>query len=223
MNTGNLFAQAAGFALIAACYPPAILIAALYLASERPGRTAVLYLAGGIAIVTAVGVAALVAIRAGGLSQLGHHHHQTRYGLRLGLGVLAIIAAAVLWQRKPKAGKPDRSGMIRRLSARQTPLAAFAVGVLMFGPSLTFLAAVQVIATARTSLADTIGAMAMVVLLTVAFAWLPLVAYAVAPRRTVSLLRSADGWTKRHGRTLLISAIALIGVLLAIQGIIGLT
>ena len=73
MNTASLFEQAAGFALLAACYPPAVLIAALYLASERPGRTTVFYVAGGLAMVTVVGVAALAAIRAGGLSHLGHH------------------------------------------------------------------------------------------------------------------------------------------------------
>jgi hypothetical protein len=42
MSAGSLFAQAAGLALIAAFYPPAMLMAALYLGTERPGRTAVL-------------------------------------------------------------------------------------------------------------------------------------------------------------------------------------
>jgi MFS family permease len=229
VNTASLFEQAAGFALLAACYPPAMLIAALYLASERPGRTTVLYVIGGVVIVAVVGVAALIAIRAGGLSHLGHRHHQTRYGLRLGLGVLAIIAAALLWRhhRKPpdpaKPKKAKKPGLAQRLTARPTPRTAFAVGAVMFGPSLTFLAAVQVVATARIGIGETIGAMVMIILLTVAFAWLPLVAYLVAPRKTVSLLQAFDTWLKRHGKLVMTIAVGVIGLILVIQGILGLT
>ena len=240
MNSSSLFEQAAGFALLASFYPPAMLIAALYLASERPGRTMVFYVLGGVVIVTVFGIAALFAIRAGGLSHLGHHHHQTRYGLRLGLGVIAVIAAVFLWFRhrrapdpasdqasgparpkKPK--KPKKPGLIQRLSQRPTPLTAFAVGAVMFGPSLTFIAAVQVVATARAGIGQTIGAMIMIIILTVAFAWLPLVAYVVAPDKTIRLLRTFDAWLKRHGKTVLAGAIGVVGVLLVIQGILGLT
>ncbi len=227
MNTASLFGQAVGFALLAACYPPAALIAALYLASERPGRTTVFYVAGGLAVVTVVGIAALLAIRAGGLSNLGHHHHQTRYGVRLGLGVLAIIAALVLWRRKPrgpaKPGKSKKPGLLQRLTDRPTPLTAFAVGAFMFGPSLTFISAVQVVATARVSIGETIATMVLIIVLTIALAWLPLVAYLVAPQKTVSLLQTLDLWLKRHGKTVLTLAIAVVGILLVAQGILGLT
>jgi MFS family permease len=230
MNTASLLGQTAGFALIAACYPPAMLIAALYLASERPGRTTVLYVVGGIVIVAVIGIAALIAIRAGGLSQLGHHHHQTRYGLRLGLGVVAIIAALVLWRRqrhpKPadpaKPAKPAKPGLMRRLSERPTPLSAFAVGAIMFGPSVTFIAAVQVVATAHIGIGETIGLMVMIIVLTVAFGWLPLVAYLVAPQRTLHMLGVVDAWLKLHGKTLLVVAVGVVGVLLIVQGISGL-
>ncbi len=247
MNAASLFGQAAGLALLAAIYPPATLIAALYLASERPGRTTVAYVAGGLATVTAVGIVALIAIRAGGLSHL--HHHQTRYGLRLGLGLLALIAAAVMFARRRKAkaaddarqpdqpgspgspgspgtpgkrGKPKKAGLIERLTEKPRPLAAFAVGAVMFGPSLTFIAAVEVVATARAGIADTIAVMAMIIILAVAFAWLPLVAFLVAPGPTARTLRTFEAWLRRHGRTVLMIAIAAVGVVLTIQGITGL-
>jgi arginine exporter protein ArgO len=173
--------------------------------------------------VTVVGLIALVAIRAGGLSHVGQH--KTRYGLRLGLGVVAVVAAIVLYRRKPKPpdpAKPKKPSLIERLSAHPRPVTAFAVGVVMFGPSVTFIAAVQVVGTAKADLADTIGAMAMIIVLTVAFAWLPLVAYLIAPRRTVSALRAVDGWLKRHGKTMLTVAVGVVGILLVIQGITGL-
>ena len=108
-----MFEQAAGLALLAALSPPAILIAGLYLASARPGRTAALYVAGGFFVVALVGSIALVAIRAGGLSLPSHH--QTRYGLRLGLGVLAIIAAVLIYRHRPR--EPQRTGTKRRSRA----------------------------------------------------------------------------------------------------------
>jgi len=228
VNAGSLYGEAAGLALLGAIYPPAMLVAALYLSSERPGKTTVFYVVGGLLTVTAIGIAALLAIRAGGLSGIGHH--PARYGLRLGLGVVAIIAAVVLYRRmgrKPKRKPPDpaqpaKPNLVQRLTARPRPLAAFAVGVVMFGPSLTFIAAVDVVANAKTSLADTIAAMAMIIVLTLAFAWLPLVAYLITPAGTVKMLRALEAWLKRHGKTVLTAAVGLVGIILVIQGITGL-
>src|SRR5215468_1234182 len=170
-----VFEQAAGLALVAAIYPPAALVAALYLASARPGKTTAFYVAGGFAVAAVIGVIALIALRAGGLSLPQHHH--TRYGLRLGAGVLALVAAVVIYKRKPRAnrkaakqarsGKPKKPGMMERLTADPKPLTAFIVGVIMFGPSITFIAAVQVVATAKADLRSTVVAMAMIVVLTV--------------------------------------------------------
>lgn len=229
MNAGSLFGQAAGLAVLAAVYPAAMLVAALYLGSERPGKSTVLYVVGAFLKVTIVGIALLLILRAGGLSRIGER--QPRYELRLALGVVAIIVAVVLFLRRGreasrdavKANKVKKPNLIQRMTAHPRPIAAFAVGAVMFGQSVTFFAAVQVVATAKTGVADTIGAMAMIIVLTVAFAWLPLVAYLIAPAGTIRMLRTLDGWLKRHGKTLLIAAVGIAGVVLVIQGITGLT
>jgi Sap, sulfolipid-1-addressing protein len=220
-----MFEQAAGLALVAGFYPPAMLIAALYLASTKPGRVTALYLIGGLVIVTVIGTAALLAIRDAGLSV--HTSHTPRYGLRLALGIVAIIAAVVIARRKPREKKPDpakpkKPGMVERLSARPTPRTAFLVGILIFGPSLTFIAAVQVVATAKASVAATVGAMALIFVLTLSFAWIPLVAYLIAPDSTVSRLRAFEAWLRRHGKKVLVGAVGLVGVALVVQGIVNL-
>jgi len=224
-----VFEQAAVLAVLGAIYPPALVVAALYLASARPGRTAAFYLAGGFLIVTMVGTIALVAIRAGGLSLPSHH--QTRYGLRLGLGVLACAAAVLIWRHKPRrrepaagsgSGKPKKPGLVQRLTADPKPMTAFIVGIVMFGPSITFIAAVQVVASAKADREATVGAMAMIVVLTVAFAWLPLVAYLVAPGRATRALKAFEGWLRKHRKKVMTGAVGLIGVLLVAQGISGL-
>src|SRR5215472_14823400 len=125
---GTVFEQAGSLALAAAVSPPAALIAALYLRSARPGHITLLYVLGGLVVVTAIGIAVLLAVRAGGLSLHGHQH--TRYGLRLGLGVLAIIAAFVIARRRPKpkpgpeAGQQKKTGFVSRLVANPTPRTA---------------------------------------------------------------------------------------------------
>jgi len=218
-----VFEQAAELAVIAAFYPPAILIAALYLASVRPSRTAALFVVGGAVIVTLVGTAVLLAIRDAGLSV--HSQHHTRYGLRLALGVVALIAAVVIFRRKPKPADPAKKkkrGLIERLSAEPTPRTAFFVGILMFGPSVTFIAAVQVVATANASVAATIAAMAMVIVITVAFAWIPLVAYLISPDLTRRKLAAFDRWLRQHGKQVLVGSIGLVGLVLMAQGIAGL-
>jgi hypothetical protein len=233
-----LFEQAAGLALLAAISPPAVLIATLYLASPNPARTTALFVIGGFAVVAVVGTIALIALRAGGLSLPSHH--QTRYGLRLGLGVIALIAAMLIYRRRPMPEKPEETagrqnkpengtgkrkkpGLITRWSSEPSPRTAFLVGIFMFGPSITFIAAVQVVASSKADLTATVGAMAMIVVLTVAFAWLPLVAYLVAPARTTRALQAFDAWLRRNRRTVLAGAVGVIGVLLVAQGIAGVT
>ncbi len=218
-----MFGQAAGFALLAACSPTAMLVAAIFLVSARPGQMVALYLAGGVLVVTVAGTIALVAMRTGGLSEVGER--EPRYGLRLGLGVVALIAAAVIALRKPRPPEPARQrkpGLVARMSAGPTPRRAFVVGLIVFGPGLTFIAAVQVVATARASLVATVAAMAMIVVLTVLFAWVPLAAYLIAPEATVRWLDALNAAIRRNSRVILTSAVAIIGVLLVIQGSAGL-
>ena len=89
-----MIAQAAGLAVLAAISPTALLLAAVYLGSARPRATVLCYLAGALLMSVAIGIVALAVIRAGGFSLPRHRHD--RYGLRLGLGVLLVLAGLSL-------------------------------------------------------------------------------------------------------------------------------
>jgi len=219
-----MFEQAAGLAALAAISPPALLIAAIYLGSASPRKMTTLFLVGAVLMTVAMGIVILVALRAGGLSLPGHR--SPRYGLRLGLGVLAIAAAAVMiWRRRsrpqPAQAKPETEGRIARLAARPRPLTALAAGVLVFGPSVGFIAAVQAIATAKAGLLSTAGALALVVVIAVAFVWVPLAVHFIAPDRTTSALRAINSWLSTRGRALLPAALAILGVILLVDGAVG--
>ena len=98
------------------------------------------------------GVAILAVLRSAQLSR--PDEHTPRYALRLGLGVVLLVAGVIVARRKPRPSDPSQSqtGFVYRLAANPAPLSAFLVGVLVFAPGATFLAALQVIATARASL-----------------------------------------------------------------------
>lgn len=218
-----MFAEAAGFAFLSALTPAAILVTVAYLGSASPRRTMLVFLAGGITVTVAMAIIVLVALRAGGLSLPGHH--TPRYGVRLGLGVLAVAGGVVLARRRsrpPNPDKPKKPSVITRLLNRPGPVAAFIVGLLIFTPSAQFLAAVQVIATAKASPESTAAAVALVVLIDVMFAWLPLILYLVRPEATHRALKSLHAWLRAHGRVLVAAALLAVGLILVANGISGL-
>lgn len=220
-----MYGQAAGLAALAALSPTALLLVTVYLSSASPATTVSIYLAGALVMTAVMGVVVLIALKSGNLSAPGQR--QPRYGLRLGLGVVALAAGVYLARRglgprpaKPK--KPREPGVISRWAARPRPLTAFASGLLVFVPSVGFIAAVQVIATSRAGDAAQAAALAMVVVIDVFLVWLPLGVYVVAPGRTIGALNASTGWISANRHALAAGALTLIGAILLADGITGL-
>lgn len=220
-GAGSVLGQAAGFAVLAALSPPALLAVAVYLSSANPRRSVLIYLAGAVTMTVILGIAILLAIRAGGLLQPSQR--QPRYGLRLGLGVVALGAGIFLARRGPRPARPDKKpGLIARIMAHRAPLAAFAVGMLLFTPSAAFVAAVQTIATARASVALIVVAMAVVVVIDVMFIWLPLILYVTAPQATARNLKAINARIQAHAHLIIVAVLAIAGILLVVDGATGL-
>jgi hypothetical protein len=217
-----VLAQAAGFAFLAALSPTALLIAATYLGSARPRLTALCYLAGALVMSTVTGIVVLEVLRSGHLEL--PNHHTPRYGLRLGLGLVSLAVAAVVACRKPHLPDPSRpdKGIVSRLVARPAPVTAVLAGVLVFTPAVTFVAAVQVIATARASLELTALGLVMIIVIYLTFVWLPFLAYLAAPAWTSRWLTAFNAWLRAHGRPVLILALAVAGAVLTANGLFGL-
>jgi Sap, sulfolipid-1-addressing protein len=213
--------QAAGYALLAAVSPTALVIAAFYLGSENPRRSLLIFLAGAVLMTAVAAVVLLLVLHAGGLNH--PRQRQPRYGLRLGLGVLALGAGLVLARRRPRPSRPDKKeSLVTRLMNKPKPVAVFVTGLLVFVPSITFVAAVQAVATAKASAALVVVGLALVVLIDVMWVWLPLMLYLVAPEATTRRLKAVDGWLHTHGRLVLAAALGVCGVALFIDGLVGL-
>ncbi len=217
-----MLADAVGLALLAALSPAVLLIAAVYLGSARPRLTASSYLAGAVMMSIVTAVIILAALRSLGLSRPSEQ--TPRCGLRLALGVILLVAGLVISARKPGPSDParPRQGLVSRMLASPAPRSAFAVGLLMFAPGAIFIAAIEVIATARASLGLTVLAIAVVVVINVMLVWLPILLHLAAPAATERRMSAFNGWLRAHGRTILAGAMVVAGLVLAVSGTLGL-
>jgi Sap, sulfolipid-1-addressing protein len=219
----TVLAQAAGFAVLASVSPTALLVMAVYLSSANPRTMALLYVTGAVIMTVAMAVALLVVIRVSGLNL--PQGHDPRFGLRLGLGVLALAGAVLYSVRKPREpppGKQRRPGFLARLMARPSPHIAFVTGLLLFAPGATFIAAVQVVATSDASVPLIVLALTIVVTITAIVVWLPLIAYLAAPDATTRRLAALNGWLRTHGKTVVVYALGVGGAVLIVNGALGL-
>lgn len=216
-----MLAQALGYALLGAISPTALVVAAVFLGSENPRRTALFFVLGAALITVVMAVVLFLVLRAGGLSHPSER--QPRYGLRLGLGALAVGVSLLLVRRKPRPRDPDKKpNLVMRMASRPGPRAAFAVGVLVFTPSVTYVAAVQVIATSNAATGLVIVGLALIAAIDAMFAWLPLLLFVAAPELTTRRLKELDGWLRAHGHRLLVAATAIAGLALVADGLAGL-
>jgi hypothetical protein len=218
-----MYQQAAGFGALAAISPSALFVMAIFLASANPKRTSLAYVAGALVMTVVMAVVVLFIIRVAGLDLA--REREIRYEFRVALGVIALAAAFLIARRNPPARDPEKQapGLISRLTARPGPVTAFVAGLVLFVPSAMFLAAVQVVATARAAVVATVVALLIVVVLTVLIVWLPLLTFLVAPDATTGALRKANDWLRAHGRRIVVSALAAVGAILVVNGILGLT
>jgi hypothetical protein len=216
-----VLAQAAGLALLSALSPTALLIAAIYLGSARPGLTSMFYLAGAVAMSLVMGVVVLLVLRSAGLNH--PDQHAARYGLRLGLGIVLLAAAIFVAARKPRQPDPAKAhGLVSRMVAEPAPLSAFLVGLLVFAPGVTFIAALQVIATASAGPDLTSLAVILVVVINVLLVWLPIMLHLIAPTATERRLKAFNHWIRAHGTTVLIGVLIVAGGIMVFDGIYGL-
>lgn len=216
-----MIGQAAGFAVLAAISPTALIVMAVFLGSANPKVTALAYVTGAFAMTVIMAIVVLYVLRGSGLNL--SHEHDPRYGFRLGLGVLAL-AGAIFFARfkrpKPESAK-QRQGLMARLIAMPSARTAFAAGVLIFAPSATFIAAVQVVATAQAAISITALTLVIIILLTCMVVWVPLITYLAAPDATTRSLKALNDWIRRHTRRLGLWALGLCGVILIVNGALG--
>lgn len=213
--------QAAGFAVLAAISPTALIVMAVFLGSGNPRLTALAYVTGAFVMTVVMALVVLYVLRSTGLNL--QREHDPRYGFRLGLGLLALAGAVIVtWVKRPqKERKQQRQGLMARLVSMPSARTAFAAGVLIFAPSATFIAAVQVVATAQAGIPVTALTLVIIVLLTCMVVWIPLLTYLAAPHATTRWLKTINDWIRAHAKRLGLYALEVCGIILVVNGALG--
>jgi hypothetical protein len=216
-----MIGQAAGFALLAAISPTALIVMAVFLGSANPRLTALAYVTGAFTMTVIMAIVVLYVLRGTGLNL--PREHDSLYGFRLGLGVLALAGAVYLarFKRPQRDVAKQGQGLMARLTAMPSVRTAFAAGVLIFAPSATFIAAVQVVATAQAGVSVTALTLVIIIVLTCMVVWLPLITYLAEPDATTRWLKAVNDWIRLHVKRLGIFALAVCGVILIVNGALG--
>ncbi len=213
--------QAIPLALLASLYPFGLAALLVLLNASRPRARSAVFLLGGALCLLAVGLLFVFVLRDAGLNQSSSSSE--RYGLRLGFGVLFLVAAWILAHRPPKPKKPD--GELSRTSRAVSGsglLAVFGLGVVMYTPSPTYIAALDVVGGTKMSASATVFWVVITVVLVLITIEIPILLYFLAPGWTVPKLQALTTWLNRNGRTLLVYVLAVLGIWQVIDGVVGL-
>lgn len=218
---GPCLAAAVGIAIS----PVAIAATLLLLLSPRAKTASVGFLLGwmlgiGAAVTAFALLAAVIPERAPGAGRT------LPALIQLAVGVILLGLATVIWLRRPDAGGPGRRPpMLLRVVDRASPPVAFAVGAIMaVNPPNLLLSLSGGLAAGTAGL--TPGRLALVLsLFTVVAAstvLVPVLVYFVAGARARGPVDAARAWLTRRGTLVLAAALAAVGALAFIQGIIAL-
>ena len=212
--------QAIPLALIASLYPFGLAALFLLLQATRPRARAGVFLIGAAVCTLAVGFLFVFVLRDAGVSQTSEQ--TPRYGLELGIGVAFLVGAWALGRHVPKPKSDNEPSRITKAASGSGLLAVFVVGIAMYTPSPTYLAALEVIGSSKLSAVAASVWIIIVVLLLLITIEIPILLYWLAPGWTVPRLSALNDWLARNGRNLFAIVLAVLGAWEVTRGLVGL-
>jgi Sap, sulfolipid-1-addressing protein len=210
--------QAIPLALIASLYPLGLAAVLVLAEAMRPRPKVGVFLIGALACTMAVGFVVVFALHGAGVGQGSEQSDQ--YGLRLAIGVVFMVVAAVLYRRPPRPhSSPSR---VSRAASQGGLVAVFVVGLALYLPSPVYLSALQVVGTTKMDTAAMAVWAVIVAVLVLITVEVPVLLFLLAPGWTVPRLQAVNGWLDRNGHTLLVAVVGAIGLWEFIDGLAGL-
>jgi hypothetical protein len=201
---------------LAAAFFPAGLVATIWLLGLTPALRLGLAFLGGAAVTTVgSGVVILVLLRVAG-GTTGHPAVSGAFEILAG-GVLVALAVWLALRRRSAPG--SASGDLVRLRRVPGSPAVAALGMAMWSPSLAYVAALQEIADAELGVIAVALNLLVVAVLVLIPIEVPLLIYALAPRRAETSLPAARDWvSRRMSWPVVSSALAIGGAYLVLRG-----
>jgi hypothetical protein len=193
-------------------------LAAIAAYLDRPLlRYAFAYLAGAALAESAASAVVLLSFGAAGFTRKTPNRSGWFY---VGIGVLMLAFSAVIVirsRRRPKKSKDED----KRIHEGRVAV-ALGLGVVMWLPSPTYLAALKQINDAHSGWALTTLYAGVAVILVLWILEIPIIFFLLFREPARHHLGTANGWIKQHGRTLLAVLTAIGGVAILLKGIIQL-
>lgn len=201
-------------ALAASFSPATLLIVTGLLGLKRPILYASVFLASATAVTVGVGLAVVFGLQ--GVGDTGREHPTLPPALDLALGLLILSYAAIVARRprRPPKQKPEQREM--RL------LVVVGLGLFTGSPSPLYLASLHSVAKGDPTAAVAVLSVVLLAAIVLLMAELPVVFYLVAPGRTVAILKTVNGWLAQNGRTIALTAAAVVGTYFVLRGIASL-
>jgi hypothetical protein len=156
--------------------------------------------------------------------------HSVAPGIDLALGLIALLAAYVVWsgylareraRRKRKHGdKPKKTPKWQQTLSKGTARTTFVIGLLLSFPGASYLAALTEIRKHNLATAEIVLVVLAVNIVMLSLLEAPLVAYTVAPDWTPGAVERFKGWIAKNGAKVFVIAMTIIGAALIIPGVV---
>ena len=218
--------------LTASFNPTLVAATTVMLMLDNPAKLMLGYLLG--AYVTSITLGLVIVFSASNSSTTNTTENTLSPAVDIALGVIALVGAWVVWsgrheryaerRRARKAAKPDKGPpRWQRELGKGSPRTTFLVGMLLTLPGASYLAGLDDIHKLNYSTTVTV---LLVIGFNLVMLWLleaPLVSFLIAPEWTPRAIERAKAWVSRHSQMFAVRGLTLLGTLLIIKGIVGLT
>ncbi|BDX34816.1 hypothetical protein TUM20985_53630 [Mycobacterium antarcticum] len=192
----------------------------LMLNRRRPQLQLLVFLCGGFAMGTTVGLVVLFVLR----QRLMESNHFTLPKVQLAIGGLALVVAVylALRPRPADAGEGWTSTLALRLTHGGSLWAAAVAGLAIALPSVDFLAVLAVILASGIGAATQVAALMLFQVVAFMLVEIPLIAYLIAPQRTLAAMTSLNEWVRSRRRREVAATLGTVGAVLVTVGLVTL-
>ena len=218
--------------LTASLNPTLVAATTVMLLLDNPAKLMFGYLLG--AYVTSITLGLVIVFSLSNSSTTNTTENTLSPAVDIALGLLALVGAWVVRsgrhdryrerRRARKAAKPDKGPpRWQQELSKGSPRLTFVIGMLLTLPGASYLAGLDDIHKLHYSTTVTV---LLVVGFNLVMLWLlevPLVSFLVAPKWTPRAIDHAKLWISRHAHVFVVRGLTVLGAVLVIKGIVGLT
>ena len=223
-------------AFLAALNPKLLALDLLLIENRRPRAMFLCVLLGGLTVALTVGLLDVLVFHADAIKA----QKTVSAGVDLAIGLLLLAAGGLVAtgrlhgrrkvtvptgggqpERPPKEAKKD--GWAQRVLAEPRLGLAMLVGAMVGIPGASYLTALHILVTSKSSTAAQVVAVFVFVLIDFALIIIPFAFLELRPEATKAALKHTQGWLLAHARQLLAYTALILGAYLAVSGLIRLS